>query len=196
MGRLNNQLLGAAMSGEPEAIASALDRGADIEARDPERQATALSLAADAGYFDAAKVLVERGAKVDVYDGEGGTPLMSAALWGYTPVARLLVAHGADVHLVDKRGANALDACLLDTGLNTWDAEVALVLYQAMGLTPLDAYKGKTLCEYFKTEPRSLHVIRDGIAAYRQQQIGEVFADFEPDGEVPARVSKAKLPVL
>jgi len=57
---------------------------------------TALIRAAQEGYTDRAKALLEGGAEVDLHSGLGDTALMWAAQNGHVETVKLLLAHGAD----------------------------------------------------------------------------------------------------
>ena len=76
-----------------------------MNARD-KRGSTPLHLAAS--HVDVARLLVERGAEVNVGDESGYTPLHAAAASGSAEVARLLLERGADVSARDGRGFTPL----------------------------------------------------------------------------------------
>ncbi|MDF6043992.1 ankyrin repeat domain-containing protein [Streptomyces sp. JH14] len=59
--------------------------------------------AARTGDADAARAAIEGGARVDVRDGEGRTPLLLAVHGDHVEVARLLVEAGADPDAQDRR---------------------------------------------------------------------------------------------
>ncbi len=90
----------AASHGSAELVRLLLDRGADVDARNGTGR-TALHYAVFRDRPEAAKVLLERGARVDVatrIDGFGRvSPLMLAAGRGRRELTELLLAHGADV---------------------------------------------------------------------------------------------------
>jgi ankyrin repeat protein len=73
---------------------------------------TALLLAARDGHLDAAKVLVEVGADVNLRDPNGLTPLMMALTNGQLDVAKFLLDHGADVSAADWWGRQPLWAAV------------------------------------------------------------------------------------
>ncbi|RXM94240.1 Protein phosphatase 1 regulatory inhibitor subunit 16B, partial [Acipenser ruthenus] len=57
-----------------------------------------LHIAAANGYIQAAELLLEQGARVDIRDIDGWLPLHAAACWGQIQVAELLVSHGASLN--------------------------------------------------------------------------------------------------
>ncbi len=81
-------------------IGRLLDNGADIEARDGELR-TPLHRAAGAGLNRGVELLLERGAEIDVREGNfGTTPLQQAADNGRLETAKLLLDRGADINAV------------------------------------------------------------------------------------------------
>jgi ankyrin repeat protein len=96
----------AALYGSLEAVRILLDAGADPNARN-QQAATPLIY----GAWDAArtKLLVERGARVEVAANGGTTALMVAAsVFGNTGGVRYLLEHGADLKATDGFGDDAL----------------------------------------------------------------------------------------
>jgi ankyrin repeat protein len=73
---------------------------------------TPLMYAARDGSLDAARVLIEAGADLNVVDPNGMTPLMMAITNGKIPVAQLLVDTGADVRAADWYGRTPLWAAV------------------------------------------------------------------------------------
>jgi ankyrin repeat protein len=61
------------------------------------------------GETDSVTFLVDTGAKVDVRDGEGATPLCYAAAMGQADIMTFLLDHGADVNATLKTGQTAVD---------------------------------------------------------------------------------------
>lgn len=58
---------------------------------------TALHLATAEGQVEAVRMLLDRGASVDVVDRWGSTPLLEALMLGSRPIAELLIERGASV---------------------------------------------------------------------------------------------------
>ncbi len=80
-------------------------RGADVNARRPDRLDTPLHFASNA---DVAAVLIEHGAEVEPLDWSGRSPLQWAAQFGRTDVADLLIRAGAAVDRQASDGATPL----------------------------------------------------------------------------------------
>jgi ankyrin-2 len=66
--------------------------------------ATLLHFAAQEGVVESARLLLNKGVKVDAVDNKGQTPLHVAAMLGRADMVRLLLAWGADVNAKNKRG--------------------------------------------------------------------------------------------
>ena len=109
----NAPLTGAASGGHVDVICLCLERGAEIDGR-PESPDSAtrsrfngtdtpLIAACRRLRLEAALVLLERGADVNMAGSDGGTPLYLACRIHRVNLVRLLIAHGADVHLTGQR---------------------------------------------------------------------------------------------
>jgi len=86
-------------SGHPTALRALLDAGADPNAK-ATRGHTALHSAAEMGFRDAAEILLEYGARTDLPDSEGRTPIDLAE---DPEVVELLLAHGANPKQENRR---------------------------------------------------------------------------------------------
>jgi ankyrin repeat protein len=93
----------AAYYGKLEAGQCLVDRGANVQVRDNDRD-TPLMNTARGGYVEFARMLLERGAAIDAQNNYGYAALHFAIRRGHTDVVALLLEHGADVHLRDKAG--------------------------------------------------------------------------------------------
>lgn len=114
----------AAKKGDVAAIAAALDAGADVNEFDA--FATPLYHAVNRQHLDAAKLLIERGADVNVGTKIGAPPLAAAVAKNKLEFIVLLLAHGADpnaaagdetaLHVAVKRGCLDCVAALVEAG--------------------------------------------------------------------------------
>jgi hypothetical protein len=86
----------AARRGDLATVRTLLDAGVPVDAKS-EYGATALSFACDKGHTEVVKLLLERGADVNVADSfYEATPVVWAASNGHAEVVKLLVAAGVD----------------------------------------------------------------------------------------------------
>ncbi|PIU09457.1 hypothetical protein COT30_04305 [Candidatus Micrarchaeota archaeon CG08_land_8_20_14_0_20_49_17] len=91
----NSQLLNAASVGDLETAEALLEAGANVNICNPYGQ-TALHLAAEWGYTETAKALLEAdGVDIDVIDRSGETALDLATIWNHMETAAVLSAAGA-----------------------------------------------------------------------------------------------------
>lgn len=84
----------AAKTGDIAAITAALDAGADIEAKDG--GGTPLYFAVRKGHLEAAELLLERGAEINIASNYFGDLLTIATVNGRVDLITLLLAHGAN----------------------------------------------------------------------------------------------------
>ncbi|XP_041096036.1 protein phosphatase 1 regulatory inhibitor subunit 16B-like [Polyodon spathula] len=70
-----------------------------------------LHIAAANGYIQAAELLLEHGARVNIRDFDGWLPLHAAACWGQIQVAELLVSHGASLNAKTYLDETPIDLC-------------------------------------------------------------------------------------
>lgn len=108
-------LLTASSMGQCDEIVRLLDAGGNLEERS-DNQSTPLLLAAKGGRLDAVKLLLKRGASVNVADEPGlWSPLLYAANYGHDEVCKELLAHGANANHANKFGNTPLHAAAIGT---------------------------------------------------------------------------------
>jgi hypothetical protein len=98
-------LLTAATYGRADLIPKLVALGADVNAANSGETVLTEAVARCPSQV---KLLLEHGAKPDVTNSSGATPLMLAAEAGKLDVAQLLIAHGADVNAMSPRSHTAL----------------------------------------------------------------------------------------
>ena len=96
-------LIVARIKGDLAAVRSLLRAGADVHAREPSYQYTALSEAAYKGHTAVVRELLRAGARVEDKDINGCTALDQVFMEGYLDVVRVLLAAGASVHTRNKK---------------------------------------------------------------------------------------------
>lgn len=101
MGKLNEQLIGAARVGNLEELRRLVQQGADLHAEDE----CALRLAASNGHFEVVKYLVEHGASP-------AAGINAAAMSGQIEVVERLLKAGASIDAAMERGSETVkDFC-------------------------------------------------------------------------------------
>ena len=99
----------AALEGGAQAVAAWLDEGGGVDARSAERaDDTLLMAAADGGQEAMVRMLLQRGASVNLQGSRGLTSLMHAAINGYTTTVQVLLDAKADTSLQSMSGKTAL----------------------------------------------------------------------------------------
>lgn len=117
----------AAALGKKSIVKLILAGDADINAQDC-RGLTPLHVVAKNGNADAARLLLEAGAKTELKDRVfGRTPLHFAVHKKHKSVAHLLIEHGADVNATDKHG----DTPLYDAVLTSYELTETLLAHGA-----------------------------------------------------------------
>jgi hypothetical protein len=95
----------ASRRGLPQIALVLIRRGANVNARRPDRLDTPLHFAANA---DVASILIEHGAEVEALDWSGRTPLHWAVQFGRVDVVERLIQAGAEVDRQEKDGSTPL----------------------------------------------------------------------------------------
>ena len=99
----------AASEGDAHAVAAWLDEGGRVDARCAEHHdETLLMVAALGGQEAMVRMLLRRGASVNLRNSDGGTALMDAAINGHTTIVQALLDAGSDASLHATGGITAL----------------------------------------------------------------------------------------
>ena len=115
--RGNPPLLVASWNGNTAVIASFLNHGANVNARNAATGSTALLYGVLSGREATVRLLLSKGARTDFKYRGGQTVLHIAAGKGLIPVLEALLAAHADVSAADERGNNVLDEAVLQDHL-------------------------------------------------------------------------------
>lgn len=90
--------LKAAKNGDLLAVRLFLDAGMDVNIIPGDDMHPALIMAAGSGHTEIVKLLMERGADVNLRGDEGMTALFAATAAGHTEIVKLFIDKGADVN--------------------------------------------------------------------------------------------------
>ena len=153
----NTPLIAAALYAPARIVQDLLTRGVDVNATN---SAGSSALARGSYDFEKVRLLIARGAHVNLQSQIGNTPLMLAArVYGNSQSVKLLLRSGAEVNRTNMMGANALMCAvaaddertvrlLLDAGadVNYGPAPSNLTVVWGGGRTPLmwSAFRGNT----------------------------------------------------
>ena len=109
---LSIDVLGAAGKGEAQAVAAWLDGGGGVDAHCAEPRLMGMTLLMSAascgGHGAMVRMLLQRGASINLQNSIGDTALMCAATNGHTTIVRVLLDAKSDASLQDTRGRTAL----------------------------------------------------------------------------------------
>jgi hypothetical protein len=121
----------AARKGDATAVSKLLDDGVDVNTKF-RYGVTALSYACDHGQLDVVKVLLARGADVNVKDTfYGATPLT----WASSPATKRKPEHAEIVGLLLKHGASGVEDALL-AAVSEGDLPMTRIILDSGALTP------------------------------------------------------------
>ena len=84
----------AVLGGNPQIVDLFLKQGADVNTKDPEHEITALIYAAESGYLEVVRLLLDHGAEIHARDWASRTALICAG--GYPEIEALLKQRGAE----------------------------------------------------------------------------------------------------
>ena len=110
----------AARIGDIPAMKRYIAEGADVNAPDDDLNMTPLAWSVTHGQTEATRLLIEKGADVNMKDDDGSTPLHGAAVFGRADVAKVLVENGANLQVRNDDGGTPADALHLDWRTTTF----------------------------------------------------------------------------
>ena len=131
----------AAASGNIKAIDQHVAVNTNLNAKEPRGGSTPLIVASIFGQTKAAKVLIEKGAIINMQNNDGTTALHAAAFFGWPKTVKLLLDNGANVNATNVKGETSLQIVS-----GEWNEElegVYKILGQIFG-TPTDLGRIKT----------------------------------------------------
>jgi len=89
-------------------VAAVIAAGQDVNAACDSEGMTPLMYASLHGHADTARVLIDKGARLEAVDKDGRTPLLWASLKNKVEVVRVLIEKGACLEAADKHGMTSL----------------------------------------------------------------------------------------
>ncbi len=196
---LDKALLAASMQGNVNEIRNCIGKGANVNAQDAITGTTPLHhIAHNCRLKDTAKLLLDNGAKVNIKDNAGMTPLHCASFEGCEATIRLLLEQGADVKILNNQGNVPVDLAYLTRARRAFEDYRELqkiqeeetegkTLHWAKALN--DAIKNgyKSLVAYLLSKPiwsqaTLLHSLKEAKIAYTQELSKMAVANLlEPD---------------
>lgn len=132
-------LLAASRSGDPTIVELLADKGANVDPTSNELGRSALWTAAFEDHINVVKILIKKGASLDLAASDGSTPLFAAARQGWDAIASELVRAGADINSQQKDGLTPLHIAVVHGHL-----EVVQLLVQAGAGTMIRDSRGRT----------------------------------------------------
>ena len=117
-----------------------IQRGANVNYKEPEKGNFALLICAMKGYTKLATLLIQAGADVNLTNNYGTTALMKASRHGNTDIMKMLIYMGADVNAQCSDG----DTALFSAKMHSQDRSALLLIENQAVLNHMNA-KGETL---------------------------------------------------
>lgn len=108
----------ASIEGHLDILRLLIEKGSEMNERNPDTSKTALDMACILGRDNIVKELLEKGAETDLQTKRGYTALHHAAAWGKIKCLKLLIAFGADLHIQTSNKERPCDTALRYTHEN------------------------------------------------------------------------------
>lgn len=132
----------------------------DLNVREPSRKSSPLITAAAAGKTEAAKLLIDAGADLNIQNADGSTALHTAAVFGNNEIAQLLIDAGSDLNAKNNDGATALHVSAFFGRL-----EIVKALIAKGADTSVKNGRGHTALETVQAPFEAVQPVYDAISA-------------------------------
>jgi ankyrin repeat protein len=148
-----------------------------INARDPRTGESALHILVKTRNLGWIAFLLARGARPDIIDNDGATPLALAAQLGWIEGAAQLLAGRASVDLPNRRGETPLILAVQarQVPLQERIAIVRLLLSQGADPTKQDSFAGSSALDYARQDTRAPDLVRVLETERRQRPAAAAF---------------------
>ena len=166
----NGRLGLAAKDNDVATLKQLLKDGVSPNAVEPGMKLPALNWAALNGSHDAAELLLQAGAKVDIRSEDRSTPLGHAAFMGHADLVELLLANGADVNAVNQHQATPLDSTQAPDGITRMAAGFLKLKVNYDELPKMREVAAKVLLEHGGRSARELGTENSGTGEAAQSE--------------------------
>lgn len=126
---LNEQLVDAAWADKTQTVRTLLAQGAHVDAQAEHNKATAIMKAADYGYIETIKVLLAKGANLNLRDKYGWSALMNAIVNNKPEVVKAFLMHKNGTEFAISN-AEAEKAVIVDAKMQYWPHDSLIKLVQ------------------------------------------------------------------
>ncbi len=145
----------AAFNGKLEFVQKAIEKGIDVNSRNPESGDSLLNTAALMGHTDIVDLLLDKGADINARNRDQGTALHSAAFLGRVDVVKILLKRGADSSL-----RNSFNGTAIDTAKTDWGITQGILRFLKIEIDETELKENreeviKILSEHVKDSPQS-----------------------------------------
>ena len=152
---VNVDIWDAAFNGKLEFVKKAIEKGIDVNSRNPESGDSLLSIAALMGHTDIVDFLLDKGADINARNRDQGTALHSAAFLGRVDVVKLLIERGINASLRNSFNGTAVDTAKTDWGITQGILRLIQIKVDETELKEDREEVIKILSEHVKDSPQS-----------------------------------------
>ncbi|MBN2329926.1 MAG: ankyrin repeat domain-containing protein [Candidatus Omnitrophica bacterium] len=123
----------AAAAGNTAELQKHIAAGTDLNQKEPAGGGTPLIAASALGQTEAARLLINNGAELEIKNNDGSTALMTAVFFCYPEIVKLLLENGAEVNTTNNAGSTPMDV----VG-GEWSQELEGIYKMVAGILKMD----------------------------------------------------------